>query len=763
MKIYWICLLFSCVSCAQAGEQVEIPAIIPEPKEISTSTGQYTIKSEITVAYESGQLAPAADFLAEILQKEAGIATMTELGNSGDIILSSNKANTSSGEVEGYNLVVQETGIRIGGNSYAGVINAIATLRQLIPVCGPNSEENTGINIPCCRIEDTPRYAWRGIMLDVARHFFTKEEVKELLDLMSLYKLNKFHWHLTDDQGWRVEIKKYPLLTERGAWRRFNDHDSTCMALMKESNTTNYGFPENRLKIEKGDTLYGGYYTQEDIREIVQYAADRGIDVLPEIDMPGHMLAAVDNYRWLACSNDLSWGPLFSCPICPGKDSVLNFCKDIYTEIFALFPYSQVHIGGDEVDHSNWEHCAECQQRMKKHGITSLPGLQAWFTHEMETFFAANGKEMIGWDEIINGGLSKTATVMWWRSWSSEPVIEVAGKGTKIVACPNTEFYLDYAQNKHSITQIYHADSLFSKKFDNPCFLGVQGNLWTEEVPSRERMQYMIFPRLLAVAETGWTHSEKKSLGRFEVALETHLSRLNAMNVAYRIPDIDGFFDKNVFLNRAVLNLNCADRNAVIYYTTDNSIPDTASAEYTIPIEVTESTDFTFRTFGKNGRQGEIFRTKYVKEELAEPCFCTSGTEGLDAVWYDYSGKDCAGIEAATPKKHYVVPEIMIPNGVSGNIGLILKGYIRIPVDGIYTFHLNSDDGSILYVNNEVIVDNDGTHSSREKVGQYALKAGYHSIEVRYFDHNGGILELKVTDPAGKKLNRENLFFRNCF
>lgn len=742
--ILYAAVLGCMISCSEAGN---IPDIIPEPESISVKSGRFVIDGDIRIICSSQELAPAAEYLSDILYKATEYQAHIEKEGSSGIILES----TVSGEGGdgAYTIDAGRRTVRISGNGYSGVVNGIATFRQLLTV-----DDVKDVSIPCCRITDAPRFAWRGIMLDVARHFFTKEEVMTLLDAMSLYKMNRFHWHLTDDQGWRVEIKKYPELAEKGGWRHFDKNDRKCIATAADEMTDNFRIPEDRLRISGRDTLYGGSYTQEDIREIVEYASVRGIDIIPEIDMPGHMLAAITNYPELACGQDLSWGEYFSCPICPGKDSVLEFCKDIYSEIFSLFPGEYIHIGGDEVNQSNWETCPACLRRMKEHGLRSTSELQSWFTHEMERFFNEHGKKLICWDEGVAGGLSETATVMWWRSWSPDPVVESAAGGTQIIACPNATFYLDYAQDGKSMKNIYDFDRSIDEMFGNAAgaVAGVQGNLWTERVPSYERMTYMIFPRLLAIAELGWSSPESRSFEDFSTRTASHFRKLDDMGIEYRIPEIEGFHDVNSFVDSVYLRLGCQDSSARIFYTTDGSIPDMSSTEYTGPVKITESTAFTLRTFGKGGRQGETVRTEFRKEDFSQPADTCAETPGLTAEWYGYSGNSCSEIETAPHNGTYTIEDIFIPEGVSGNIGLIIKGFINIPEDGIYTFRLFSDDGSLLKIDGVTVVDNDGAHSPYEKSGQRALGKGLHPLEVRYFDHNGGLLEMKVCGSDGSVL-----------
>ena len=372
-------------------------SIVPLPNQIQQSGNAFVLTPNTTIGTTDPELQPAAQYLKEILSAATGYDLQVKEGK-GTITLA--KANIE-GKEGAYTLSAKSDRIDITGNSYGGVIAGIESLRQLFP---PQIESKQIVDsvawvIPTAEIQDAPRFEWRGIMLDVSRHFYTKEEVKELLDLMALYKMNKFHWHLTDDQGWRIEIKKYPLLTEKGAWRTFNSHDRSCMKSAKSEDNPDFLIPENKLRIVEGDTLYGGYYTQEDIKEVIEYAKVRGIDIVPEIDMPGHMLAAVSNYSGVACTDKVGWGTTFSSPVCPGKESAMEFCKNVYSELIDLFPYKYVHIGGDEVEKANWKKCPDCQKRMRDNHLKTEEELQSWFIHDMEKFFNAKGKEMIGWDE----------------------------------------------------------------------------------------------------------------------------------------------------------------------------------------------------------------------------------------------------------------------------------------------------------------------------------------------------------------------------
>ena len=740
-------------ACNDAPPIIKDASILPIPMSLTQDTTCFVLPKSTTIGINDPQLKPAAEYLASILSPATGYSFKVSEGQ-GNINLG---IGTMEGAEDAYTLVSNPESVNITGNTYRGVIAGIQSLRQLFPAEIEADKKVSGMSwgIPSVQIQDAPRFGWRGLMLDVSRHFYSKEEVMEFLDLMALYKLNKFHWHLTDDQGWRLEIKKYPLLTEKGAWRKFNNHDRDCMKYAAEQDNPDYEIPTDKMQIVEGDTLYGGFYTQEDVKEVIAYAQVRGIDIIPELDMPGHMLAAVSNYDGVSCFEETGWGSTFSSPVCPGKDSALEFCKNVYTELIELFPYEYVHIGGDEVEKTNWKKCPDCQARMKEHGLKTEEELQAWFIHEMEHFFNSKGKKMIGWDEIIEGGLSETATVMWWRSWAKLAPSQTTGQGNDLIFTPNAPFYLDYAQDKKSVLNIYNYEPMKEVPDADKQHLvkGVQGNIWCEWIPSRERMHYMAAPRMLAIAELGWSANDRKDWADFQVRMADQFGRLNVMDVQYRIPDLEGFMKNNVFIGEKKVEITCLDPSASIHYTTDGNIPTLESPKYDGNLVLTETTDLTLRVFRPTGKRSDIVKAYFEKTEYSPATTAAPSNPGLKATWYDFKGKTCAEITSAPVKKTYRVEDVTIPRGVKSYIiGLTYKGYINIPEDGIYSFYLSSDDGSMLYIDGKQVIDNDGLHAPGEVTGQAALKQGYHPIEVQYFDHGGGSINLKVCDNEGKEM-----------
>ena len=747
-------IVSACVfsSCTPTVKQ-EI-AILPTPVSLTEQSGSFVLKDGMKIGVSDQSLFPAVGYLQEILRNV--ISTSVEVTTDKDQVDMYFQLKDTGGKPGSYRLQSTPEYIQIEASDYSGIISAITTIRQLLPAAIEVQGEKQTYSIPVVQIEDVPRFEWRGFMLDASRHFWSKDEVKHVLDLMSLYKLNKFHWHLSDDQGWRIEIEKYPLLTEKGAWRKFNEQDRICMARAKEEDNTDFLIPEDKIRIVEGDTLYGGYYTHDDIKEIVAYATQRGIDVIPEIDMPGHFLAAISQYPELACDGLIGWGETFSSPVCPGKDATLEFCQNVFKEVFELFPYEYVHMGGDEVEKANWKKCPLCQKRIRTEKLGSVEELQAWFVRDMEKFFLANGKKLIGWDEVVSDGLSSDAAITWWRSWAKDALPTATAQKQKVIACPNEYFYFDYAQDQNSVKKILAYDPCADERLSpeqKKYIWGVQANLWAEWIPTMKRIEYLIVPRMIALSEIAWAEpTAKPGLEEFYRQLVPQFKRMDVMRVNYRVPDLQGFYKVNAFIDETTVELTCPLPGTEIRYTTDGSMPTKESALYNGALEVGKTTDFAFRTFRPDGSPSDAVRTKYVKAPYAEAVTAPAALQpGLKAVWHDFRGNLCADIDAAPVKGEYVVESVSIPEEVKGNIGLVLTGYLEVPADGIYTFALLSDDGSTLMLDGELLGDNDGAHSPVEIIVQKALKAGLHPIEVRYFDCNGGVLQMELVNEKGEK------------
>lgn len=722
--------------------------VIPKPVSTTEGSGVFKLKSGMTVAADSA-LAPAAKYLTEAMRQSSALQLETaKPGKEGNIRLTLGLENSNP---EAYALTVDDSGITIQGSTPRGVLMGIATLRQLIPVDPKDSR------IPYVSITDAPRFDWRGTHLDVSRHFYTADQVKDFIDLMATYKLNKFHWHLTDDQGWRIEIRQYPLLTEKGAWRKFNGQDRECMAMAAKEDNPDLLIPQELTKVENGDTLYGGFYTQDEIRDVVAYAAERGIDVIPELDMPGHLMGAQQGYPWITCTGESSWGQSFSSPLCPGKDSALMFAKNVYSEVFSLFPYEYVHLGADEVEKTNWKACPDCQARMKTYGLKDENELQAWFVHDMERHFNANGKKMIGWDEIVDGGLSPTATITWWRDWAPKAVTTATAQGNDVIVCPDFLLYFDFIEQARDLKRVYDTEPTTYRADWNLSpeqkkhIRGVQANTWCERIPSVRRMQYQVMPRMLALSEIAWVQPEAKDWADFEKRFVKQVDYLDRHGINYRIPDLTGFNNLNVFVDTTTVEVNSILPNIEVRYTTDGSFPNAESTLYTGPITVTESTEFIFRQFRPDGTAGAMQKAEYRKEAYspAQTLPDRKLEDGVRMVYHEFKGRKCAEIQEAKVVRNYTLDSVAVPAKLEGWLGLVYEGYIEVPTDGIYTFALTSNDGSMLYVDGQMLIDNDGPHGDTKLTAQRALAKGWHKVRVEYFDmNNGGMLSLQWAAPG---------------
>ena len=531
-------LMTFCVACLiGVATAMATVNIIPKPTSVVEREGSFLLTNGLTIGYNDASLLPAATYLQQMLSQATGYKIKTKAGK-GKIQLSLISNGPSSDE--SYELLADRTGVIITAHSYRGIINGIATLRQLLP---PEVEYNKPSDIshqtsaikwsiPFVAITDSPNFHWRGLMLDPVRHFYSIDETKQLLDQMALYKFNKFHWHLSDNEAFRMEVKAYPGLTsDTVCWRYFNSHDRRCLERAGKETNSAMLIPKKYMRhIEGLGELYGGFYTQDEIRDVVAYAAVRGIDIIPEIDMPGHNSAACYCYHWLSCTGNGRE------PLCLGRETTIEFAKKVYDEVFQLFPYEYVSIGGDEVDRNRWSQCDECKRRIQQEGLKDVSELQAWFTKLMEKYFNAHGRRILGWDEILEGGLSKTATVHWWRGDHADVVQRSTSMGNEVVLCPTTFCYFDYGQDDNTLRRLYDGDIVPLDLTPEQLKLvkGMQANIWCEYIPTVERMQWMVFPRALALAEKAWTPRSSQQWTDFLPRLQQHLQRLDAMGIHYR-------------------------------------------------------------------------------------------------------------------------------------------------------------------------------------------------------------------------------------
>ena len=521
---------------APAATPDPIAAVVPRPASVTPGRGRFTLGAG-TAIWTNAAAAPVARQLAAYLSPATGFTLPVRTGAtpSGSRITVRRDTTLRRLGPEGYRLEVTPGHVTLRAPELAGLFYGVQTIRQLLPTDIFREAKTTGVtwSMPAVVIEDQPRFRWRGGHLDVSRHFMPKEFVKKYIDLLALHKMNSFHWHLTEDQGWRLEIRKYPRLTEVGAWR-------------KETLVGRY--ESDPLKRVFDGRRHGGFYTQDDVREIVAYAAARHVNVVPEIEMPGHVQAAIAAYPWLGVTGDsldvwTLWG--VSENILNPTDSTVAFMQDVLTEVLELFPGRFIHVGGDEAPKTQWKASPAVQARIRALGLKDEHEMQSWFIRQMDEFLTKNGRRLIGWDEILEGGLAPNATVMSWRGTAGG--IAAARAGHDVVMAPTSHTYLDYYQSADQANEplaiggFVPLDTVYAfeptaglSAEDAKHVLGAQGQLWSEYLPGPKQVEYMAFPRMAALAEVTWTPAARRDFGDFTTRLSVHLRRLGILDVNYR-------------------------------------------------------------------------------------------------------------------------------------------------------------------------------------------------------------------------------------
>ncbi len=581
------------LSCSSNKEKAEPVNIIPQPIQIESTGGNFTLNSKTKLVFpDEEKVKQIAVLLMEWIKAPTGFDLQKgEMGSEKNVIIFELVGNNELGS-EGYKLSVSKKNIVISANSANGFFYGVQTLLQLLPVeiFSKQKVNETGWLVPCCKIVDKPRFSWRGMHLDVSRHFFPVEFIKKYIDLIALHKMNVFHWHLTDDNGWRIEIKKYPLLTEVAAWR-VNRDDQTWREMTPPA-------PGEKA-------TYGGFYTQDEVRDIVKYAADRFVTVIPEIEMPGHTSEVFAAYPELSCEGKkLYVQPGSYWPnediFCAGKEETFEFIENVLLEVMDLFPSKYIHIGGDEASKAKWKECKLCQKRIRDENLTDENELQSYFIRRVEGLLNYHNKKLIGWDEILEGGLAPEATVMSWRGFNGG--IEAAEQNHDVVMCPTSHCYFDYYQANpdfepegiggfiplkkvYSFEPVPEGLSADKTKY----ILGAQGNLWTEYISTQEHAEYMALPRMTALAEVVWSPSDQRNWNNFRERLKLQFKRFDLMGVSYSKGswkvDIIPSMEKGVF--EVVLESEQPDYP--IHYTLDGTEPTNQSPVYKEPLTISQS------------------------------------------------------------------------------------------------------------------------------------------------------------------------------
>jgi hexosaminidase len=593
-------------------------SVIPQPVSITEGKGQFMIKGGCVIEYSSTgkDVQTVAEYLSNKLSVPTGFSIVTKQASSfsnGNIHLKLSGKSTANKEK--YSIHITSDGVDIDADSAAGLFYGVQTLLQLFPkeITSAEQVKNGNWVIPAVTIEDEPRFGWRGAMLDVSRHFFTKQQVKEFIDNIVTYKFNVLHLHLSDDNGWRLEIKSLPNLTKVGAWRpeRLGKWGNTARPSPDEPKT------------------YGGFYTQDDMREIIKYAADRYVTIVPEIDGPGHSLATVASYPELSCTDSSYWvsvgdkfinwhskgfTALVDNTLCPANEKVYDFLDKVFTEMASLFPSEYIHMGGDECPKDFWVNNPAIKDLMKREGLKDMHEVQSYYVKRVEKILKSKGKKLIGWDEILEGGLPADATVMSWRGIKGG--IEAAKQGHKVVMCPYTNAYYDLYQGDPVMEPPTYGMVRLrdSYKFDpvpegvDPSFiLGGQGNLWTEQIQNMRHAEYMLWPRALAIAESVWSPKNKKDWKDFVLRVENEFTRMDEAKIKYSPAMYEPIFKSSLEKDKVKLSLETELDDIDIYYSYDGSNPDNFYPKYSkpliIPKDVADVKVVTYRNGKQVGRQ----------------------------------------------------------------------------------------------------------------------------------------------------------------
>jgi len=681
------------------------PALIPLPnKLLQTGNGSARLTQSSLIKAPAGMFA-----VTELKTALKGVS------GKGDYVRFN--LDKSLGK-EAYSLDAAKGGVHINYGGPSGALYAVQTLKQLM---------NHG-TVPSVAIDDSPRFAWRGFHLDVSRHFFPVEVVKRQLDLMKTYKFNVFHWHLVDDGGWRIEIKKYPKLTQLGAYRKGNGD-----------------WGQNGIElVPKGPNTYGGFYTQEQVKDVVKYASDRGITVVPEIEMPGHTLPMIIAYPEVGCTNAKPYPAVkwVTNVYCAGKEKTFEMISNILDEVLALFPSKDIHIGGDEVDSKWWEECPDCQARLKSEGLKGSDELQSYFIRRIEKMLNAKGRNLMGWDEILAGGLAPNAQVMSWRGVDGG--IAAAKAGHPVVMTPGSHCYFDSGYDSIDTKKVYMWEPVpeVLNKEEGKMIRGGQANLWTEWVPTRDKIDTQMWPRALAMSETLWS-TRSKNWENFQARLLATYPKLDAMGVAYRL---EAPASAMYFANDAP-TYKADPRQPALYASTDPKAPSskwTKVTTMTLPRNKPVYVAYR-RGSGSVGDPGRLFWSDaMVSQSAGMPA------NGLKVDTWTGEFKSVKDFENDRPSGHAAADVVSTACGPRKNvIGLRFHGRVGFP-DTKFKLFLTSDDGSVLRLNGVTVIDNDGPHAPATKEVALQAERGLYDLDLSFFDSGGGVvLKFEYEGPDG--------------
>jgi hexosaminidase len=703
--------------------------IVPAPAVIKSLPGSFTLDDRTRILVSDEELRRIAVLFNGFLLANHGLHLPIEVtrnaarGGKNQIVFT--QAGAEQLPAEGYRLRVTPNAVVIIGHA-SGLFYGMQTLLQMMPL-----GEQPSATLPALEITDFPRFAYRGVLLDTARHFFPVPSIEKLLDILAQYKINRFHWHLTDDEAWRIEIKKYPELTR--------------------------SFPGQANL----DAYARSYYTQQQIKDVVAYAKTRFITIVPEIEMPGHSQAALAAYPNLGCPAAPAAGGAPSGDVLCPKEGTFHFLEDVLTEVVNLFPGPYVHIGGDEVSKDSWKQSPEAQAIMKREGLKDENQLETYFVQRAEQFLRSKGKRTIGWDEILEGGLAPNAVVMSWRGESGG--IAAAKQKHQVVMSPTDYCYFDYYQGdaRHEppaiggflpLQKVYRYDPVPTVLAldERQYILGVQANLWSEYITNPEHMQYMLFPRLFALSEIAWSPPADKNYQGLLQRLSYQLGRLEQQDVNYRIPEPQGLND---FYTATEDHVNVQLASIIpasqIRYTLDGSVPTEQSPLYEspfqVPLQADHKTVLNVVVITPRGRRSGLYEATLLRASYRDPVAYSANQAGLAFSLYEGKFTSVQELERGTPVTSGDTGSLGLQQfGRQTDYGVSFQGYLRIPDDGFYEFAVESDDGAILDIDGEQIVNNDGNHGDQLAKGHIPLRRGFHRLQLRYFQAGGGS-SLEVT------------------
>ena len=696
------------------------PALVPRPAQIQMDAGMFALSRSTRLVTDSGdrELRRIARTLAVPLGRAAGgKLTITDrppkAGTASVIRLTRQNARPELAP-EGYELEIRADGVLLRAPTAEGIFRGVQTVRQLLPAAAESAATGKPgpTALPCLRITDQPRFAWRGLLLDCCRHFMSKDYVKHVIDSLAYHKLNRLHWHLTEDQGWRIEIKAFPRLTQVGAWRG------------------------------EGAERYGGFYTQADIREIVAYAKERYVTVVPEIEMPGHCTAALAAYPEFSCTGGPfavthRWG-VFDDVYCAGNDATFRFLETVLDEVAALFPGEYIHIGADECPKTRWQACPKCQARIAAEGLKDEAELQSWFIRRIAAYLRGKGKRVTGWDEIMEGGLAEGVTVQYWRGWLGERIVaEAAAAGNDVIVSPTSHCYIDYPWSVIDLAKIYSLEPVPAGMPPEHAarVLGGEANMWAEYAP-QPAVDGKVFPRLAGLAEVLWSPREARNWADFSSRMNGHYDRLAALGIAAMVPpprlETDGADGGPM-----TVTLTTEIPGATVRYTLDGTAPNPDSPSATGPIRVERTATVRAAAFRPELTPSPEVRATCRIGPL--PAVSASdATPGLRAAYYPGNWNAIPDYTSLRPAAVTTVPSIDVsPARRPEFFGLRFTGFIEVPADGEYAFSLRSDDGSRLFIDGVLVVENTTAHEAREQTGRIRLAAGRHGLVLDYLQMLG--------------------------